>query len=108
MVSAFINQRASIAKPCINQPRTLRVHAAKYMLCDSVLVYTASGLSPILPGPMGDENDSDGESEDGFESSTWVCAVNVCLFFGRFPFLLSKTHVQHHHMFPSSDFYFIS
>jgi len=38
----------------------------------SVLVYTASGLSPILPGPMGDENDSDGESEDGFESSTWV------------------------------------
>lgn len=54
-----------------NDPKTDE-HEVKSKKSGSVLVYTASGLSPILPGPMADENDSDSETEDGFESSTWV------------------------------------
>ena len=45
-------------------------------LCDSVMVYTASGLSPILPAAS-EDGDSESEVGDGFDSSTWVSKHNA-------------------------------
>ena len=44
----------------------------------SVMVYTASGLSPILPAPL-EDGDSEPEVGEPFESSTWVSKCNIRL-----------------------------